>query len=75
MKKIAFVDNTLWGLLNFRGDVIKALYNDGNKITLIAPFDPNICLKEYQGIEYISIKLSRKREKSISGNKISVFSL
>lgn len=60
MKKIAFVDNTLWGLLNFRGDVIKALYNDGNKITLIAPFDPNICLKKYQGIEYISIKLSRK---------------
>lgn len=60
MKKIAFVDNTLWGLLNFRGDVIRALYNEGNKITLIAPFDPNISLKEYQGIEYISIKLSRK---------------
>lgn len=60
MKKIAFVDNTLWGLLNFRGDVIKALYKEGNRITLIAPFDPNISLKEYQGIEYISIKLSRK---------------
>ncbi len=60
MKKIAFVDNTLWGLLNFRGDVIKALYKEGNRITLIAPFDPNISLKEYQGIEYIPIKLSRK---------------
>lgn len=60
MKKIAFVDNTLWGLLNFRGDVIKTLYNEGNKITLIAPFDPSISLKEYQGIEYIPIKLSRK---------------
>ena len=60
MKKIAFVDNTLWGLLNFRGDVIKALYNEGNKITLVAPFDSNISLKEYQGIEYIPIKLSRK---------------
>ena len=60
MKKIAFVDNTLWGLLNFRGDVIKALYKEGNRITLIAPFDPNISLKEYQGIKYIPIKLSRK---------------
>ena len=60
MKKIAFVDNTLWGLLNFRGDVIKTLYNERNKITLIAPLDPNISLKEYQEIEYIPIKLSRK---------------
>lgn len=60
MKKIAFVDNTLWGLLNFRGDVIKVLHKDGNKITLIAPFDSNISLKEYQGIKYIPIKLSRK---------------
>lgn len=60
MKKIAFVDNTLWGLLNFRGDVIKALYEEGNNITLIAPFDSNISLKEYQGVNYIPIKLSRK---------------
>lgn len=58
--KIAFVDNTLWGLLNFRGEVIKTLCKEGNEITLIAPFDSNISLKEYEGINYIPIKLSRK---------------
>lgn len=60
MKKIAFVDNSFWGLLNFRGDVIKALYKEGYQITLIAPFDFDVSLEEYQRIEYIPIKLSRK---------------
>ena len=59
-KKIAFVDNSFWGLLNFRGDVIKALYKEGNKVVLIAPFDTKISLEEYQEIKYIPIKLSRK---------------
>lgn len=60
MKKIAFTDNSFWGLLNFRGDVIKALHSERNEITLIAPFDSNVSLEEYEGIKYIPIKLSRK---------------
>lgn len=35
--KIIFCDNTLWGLVNFRGEVIKYLKNEGHEVVLVAP--------------------------------------
>ena len=35
--KIIFCDNTLWGLVNFRGEVIKYLKNKGHEVVLVAP--------------------------------------
>lgn len=72
MKKIAFVDNTLWGLLNFRGGIIKNLITKGYMITLIAPEDKKISLKEYK-VEYIPIKLSRKGKNIIQDLKYIFF--
>lgn len=36
-KTILFCDNTLWGLVNFRGDVIRHLAGEGYKVVLCAP--------------------------------------
>lgn len=35
--KIIFCDNTLWGLVNFRGEVIKHLKSEGHEVVLVAP--------------------------------------
>lgn len=35
--KIIFCDNTLWGLVNFRGEVIKYLKSEGHEVVLVAP--------------------------------------
>lgn len=37
--KIIFSDNTLWGLLNFRGSVIRSFAQQGHEILLVAPQD------------------------------------
>lgn len=37
--KIIFSDNTLWGLLNFRGGVIRTFAQQGHEILLVAPQD------------------------------------
>lgn len=34
---IIFVDNSLWGLLNFRGYIISKLLDDGHQVILVAP--------------------------------------
>lgn len=60
--KIVFCDNTLWGLLNFRGEVIKSLISDGFDITLIAP-DDNLMGKIQLPLDvnWIPIKLNRAK--------------
>ena len=35
--KVLFCDNTLWGLINFRGDVITYFKNIGCEVVLVAP--------------------------------------
>ena len=35
--KIIFCDNTLWGLVNFRGEVIRHFMREGHHVVLVAP--------------------------------------
>lgn len=60
-KKILFCDNTLWGLITFRGAVIRKLVELGYNITLVAPYkeDKQLQIKIPQGVKFISIKMGR----------------
>lgn len=58
MKKIIFSDNTLWGLLNFRGGVIQYLSDNGYEVVLIAPKDELCDLTNIPAkVRYIPIEL------------------
>lgn len=65
--KIIFCDNTLWGLVNFRGEVIKYLKNKGHEIVLVAPEkeDKQMRTTIPDGVHYISIKMERTDRKSV----------
>lgn len=60
-KKIIFSDNTLWGLVNFRGAVIRYLQDVGYEIVLVAPQDSESFMKTEipKGIRYISVHINR----------------
>lgn len=58
--KVLFVDNSLWGLLNFRLEVIEAFVRRNHDVVLVAPKDEmsdvnKIPLK----VKYIPVKLNR----------------
>lgn len=59
--KILFCDNTLWGLINFRGDVIAHFVKRGNKVVLVAPKEEDAQMRANipQGLTYIPIKMKR----------------
>lgn len=59
--KIIFCDNTLWGLVNFRGEVIKYLKNKGHEVVLVAPEkeDKQTRTTIPDGVHYIPIKMER----------------
>lgn len=58
--KILFSDNTLWGLLNFRGGVIRYFADQGHRIVLVAPRDKLCDLSSLpQRVSYIPVSLSR----------------
>lgn len=59
--KIIFCDNTLWGLINFRGYVISHLLSSGYKIVVVAPQDRKSAMKVEipEGLKYIPIELDR----------------
>lgn len=60
MKKILFSDNTLWGLLNFRGGVIRHFADRGCEVVLVAPQDPMCDLAVLpQGVKYLPVTLNR----------------
>lgn len=54
-----FSDNSLWGLLNFRGYLIKALKNDGYEIVIVAPYDNALIATENISYFHEPIKLNR----------------
>lgn len=60
-KKIIFSDNTLWGLVNFRGDVILHFVQMGFEVILVAPQDENSFMKTVvpEGVRYIPVGLDR----------------
>lgn len=60
-KTILFCDNTLWGLLNFRGDVIKHFILKGYKVVLCAPNDEDAQMRVVipQGVDCVPISIGR----------------
>lgn len=61
MTKILFCDNTLWGLVNFRGKVIRHFLQNGYAVTLIAPEkeDKQMRTSVPDGVKYIPIRMGR----------------
>lgn len=57
--KILFTDNTLWGLLNFRGNIIRRLLKEGHDVVLVAPMDELGASDIPEGAQYIPVALSR----------------
>jgi glycosyltransferase involved in cell wall biosynthesis len=67
--KILFSDNTLWGLLNFRGSVIRKFIERGHEVVLVAPRD-ELCDEGIpRGARYVEIELSRTGTNPVSDLK------
>ena len=61
MKKIAFVNNVLDGMLMFRGNVIKTFLDKEYEVTIICPDDKNINIKNFDSrVKFIPVEFSRK---------------
>ena len=59
--KIIFCDNTLWGLVNFRGEVIRHFMSKGHQVVLVAPEkeDKQMRTTIPNGVRYIPVKMAR----------------
>ncbi len=59
--KILFCDNTLWGLVNFRGEIIRNFMEKGCAVVLVAPEkeDKQMRTGIPQGVKYIPIRMGR----------------
>lgn len=66
--KILFCDNTLWGLVNFRGDVISYFKKKGFDIVLVAPEkeDGQMRTDRPAGVRYIPVRMKRTATDPIS---------
>ena len=59
--KICLVDNNLKLNLNFRGNIIKAFFDDGYDVTIISPEDKSLNIKDFdERLNFIPIEVSRK---------------
>lgn len=60
-RKILFCDNVLWGLVNFRGIVIRHFVQQGDEVVLVAPQDDESIMKVDipEGVRYIPVRLNR----------------
>lgn len=66
-KTILFCDNTLWGLLNFRGGVIRHFIESGYEVVLVAPKDKQANITAIPArVRYIPVELSRTGKNPIS---------
>jgi glycosyltransferase involved in cell wall biosynthesis len=52
-KTIVFCCNTLWGLVNFRGRVIRTLAEAGHRVVLVAPRDKTLSQVAALGAEFV----------------------
>lgn len=59
--KILFCDNTLWGLVNFRGEIIRNFLRKGCAVVLVAPEkeDKQMRTGIPQGVKFIPIRMGR----------------
>ena len=60
-KKILFVNNTLWSLLNFRGHVITSLVADGYEVVIATPpaGSDELEVKLPEGVRFVPVSLDR----------------
>lgn len=60
-KRILFCDNTLWGLINFRGDIINYYLKQGYDVYLVAPEkeDKQMVIEVPKGVTFISVAMGR----------------
>jgi len=70
-KKILFSDNTLWGLVNFRGPVIQHFIDKGYEVVLVAPEkeDPQLRITIPENVKYIPIDMGRTSRSPINDIK------
>ncbi len=61
LTKILFCDNTLWGLVNFRGEIINNFLKKGCLVVLVAPEkeDKQMRTEIPHGVKYIPINMGR----------------
>ena len=60
MPKILFSDNSLWGLLNFRGYIIQYFLSKGYDVVLVAPMDQEGSQMTIPcGVKYVPITMCR----------------
>lgn len=61
VKRIVFCDNTLWGLVNFRGDVIRYCVRQGYDVYLVAPEkeDRQMVIPVPDGVTFIPVAMGR----------------
>lgn len=59
--KLIFCDNTLWGLVNFRGEVMKHFAQKGYDVVLVAPEkdDKQMQTSIPEGVRYIPVRMKR----------------
>mgnify|MGYP002543207439 FL=1 len=58
--KILFTDNSLWGLLNFRGSIIIHLRDLGHEVVMVSPVDaPSKGMNVPDGVRHIAINMQR----------------
>lgn len=60
-KRILFCDNTLWGLVNFRGDIINYYVHQGYEVYLVAPEkeDRQMVVPVPEGVTFIPVFMGR----------------
>ena len=70
-KKILFCDNTLWGLVNFRGDVIGHFRDTGHDVVLLAPEreDKQMMIQLPEGVRYIPVEMGRTKTNPLNDMK------
>ena len=59
--KILFSDNSLWSLIQFRGNVIRNLIAKGYDVVLVAPFEHLSDERKIEGVKYLYIPLERNK--------------
>lgn len=60
-KKILFSDNTLWGLVNFRGYIFTHLVEEGYNVVLVAPQEKDTVMKIEvpEGVVFRPVRINR----------------
>jgi UDP:flavonoid glycosyltransferase YjiC (YdhE family) len=69
-KKITICSNTSWYIYNFRKGLIKAVQNQGYRVSIIAPYDEYSEKLEELGCEYYDIEMNNKGTNLIEDIKL-----